>query len=74
MLPVGLLIVRTRIVGQWMGWLAPVAGSLGLFWMFAVLAGALVGRSAGVLIQVVSLAVLGFTLILGIRLLAREVS
>ncbi len=73
LLPVGVLILRTGAVARWIGGLGSAAGGLGFFGFLAGLAGILVGRAAEVVIPIAMLPSFAFMLILGLRLISREV-
>ncbi|MDH3689461.1 MAG: DUF4386 domain-containing protein [Gammaproteobacteria bacterium] len=73
LLPVGVLILRTGAVARWIGWLGSAAGVLEFFGFLAGLAGILVGRAAEVVIPIAMLPSFAFMLILGFRLISREV-
>ncbi len=74
LLPVGVLILRTGSVARWIGWLGSAAGVLVFFGSFAGLAGILVRPASDVVIAIASLPTFAFMLILGLRLVLREVS
>ena len=74
LLPVGVLILRTGAVARWIGWLGSAAGVLGFFGSLAGLAGILVGRASVVVIAIALIPTFAFMLILGLRLVSREVS
>ncbi|MFQ5932466.1 MAG: DUF4386 domain-containing protein [Nitrospiraceae bacterium] len=73
LLPVGVLILRTGAVARWIGWLGSAAGVLGFFGFLAGLAGILGDRASGVVIPITMITPFAFMLILGLRLVSREV-
>ena len=73
LLPVGVLILRTGAVARWIGWLGSAAGILAFFGFLAGLAGILEDRAIEVVIPSVMLPSFAFMLILGFRLISREV-
>lgn len=73
LLPVGMLILRTGAVARWIGWLGSAAGVMGFFGSLAGLAGILGGRDSEVVIAIAMIPTFAFMLILGLRLVSREV-
>ncbi len=73
LLPVGVLILRTGAVARWIGWLGSVAGVLGFFGSLAGLAGILGRPASEVAIAIPMIPTFAFMLILGLRLVSREV-
>jgi hypothetical protein len=73
LLSVGVLILRTGALARRLGSLGSAAGVLGFFGWLVGLAGILVGRAAEVVIPIVMLPSFAFMLILGFRLISREV-
>ena len=73
LLPLGVLILRTEAVARWIGWLGSAAGVLGFFGWLAGLIGILDDRAFEAVIPIVMITTFPFILILGIRLISREV-
>lgn len=73
LLSVGVLIQMTRAVGRSIGLLGSAAGILAFFGFLAVLAGILEGHAIEVVIPSAMLPSFAFMLILGVRLISREV-
>lgn len=73
LLLVGVLILRTGAVARWIGWLGSAAGVLGFFGSLAGLTGILGGRDSEVAMAITVIPTFAFMLILGLRLISREV-